>query len=352
MSATPSISTRKSPRHDPAIAPPPVTEESREEEEEEEEESSESSDNEESSDFKIFKEIMKNKETRDKILRAMESASKPKKTEKKVNFSNAIRTLANSPKLTTENWHSWRRGFILSIKGIGDAEQYIQGKFKPGDEEYSQKVDNDIVRCIQISIDTTVPHNVNHIITQGPNEESQSAYEIYKQLERELTRMDEYKKSQTLEQLSRLKMKGFDIREYIREMNDIITQALAIGQVIRDIVKLTHINNATAKIFRFQNTLENLRVNGRGQDYQYICQVLIAGQDNMEKIQMNNKTQIHRTNIVQETPNTELYWKGKRDSRYPEKPALCYNCGKPGHIARVCKEEKTHATVPYDKKDE
>jgi hypothetical protein len=84
--------------------------------------------------------------------------------------------------------------------------------------------------------------------------------------------------------------------------------------------------------------------------------MLIATQIDIERAQPNEKSLIHRAHAAYRNGNDEqkpeLYWKGKRDAQFPDRRATCYNCGKPGHIARVCSEEKAQDAAPDTKKVE
>ena len=111
-----------------------------------------------------------------------------------------------------------------------------------------------------------------------------------------------------------------------------------------------------SKIFKYKTVLESIRIMNRGEDFIYRCKMLIATQDDIERAQPHEKSLIHRAHAAyrdgKDEQSQELYWRGKRNAQFPDRRATCYNCGKPGHIARVCSEERAQDATPHAKKVE
>ena len=116
-------------------------------------------------------------------------------------------------------------------------------------------------------------------------------------------------------------MKGSDVKGYIRQLDDIISQGLAVGQITPEEVKLSHLIRVAQKVFTFKNSINMLKIAGQGKNYRIICQTLISNQEEMELIQPRMNAPMLRANVAQ-SDRSELYWKGKRDPAHPEKPAV------------------------------
>jgi hypothetical protein len=283
------------------------------------------------------------------LIRAVASLTNEKR---RVDFSNVNKQLASNPKLTMENWHSWNQTFRMLVKSKHQSLKYLSGELSKGHPNYNRKVDEALAQAIITSCDKESIRGVGHLVMRGPNDEEWDAGTLYQMLERELTMHDRYVASQIRTDLSSLAVRGTDVKGYIQEIDALAAKGLAVGTLIDDGTKLTLLMGATRRIYTFERTIHALKANGNLSSYRTVAEALIADQDDIERRSQNRITSPQHARVAVEGQHPEGYWKGRRDSRYPDRPASCYNCGKVGHIAKVCKspKKKNDDTTPSDDK--
>lgn len=265
----------------------------------------------------------------------------PKKSARKISYSDIIKQLVTRPKLNMDNWHQWNQAFRMLVETKYSSLKYLNGDIKKGHRRYDKTVDKSLTQVIITGCDVEGIRGVGHIIMRGPDDGTWNALELYKALETELTIHDKYIKGKIQTDLPTLTIKGTDVKRYIKEVDALVARALAVGTLIGESQKMSLLIGAASKIYSFERTIHSLKVTGNLTTYRSVAEALISDQDDIEARIQCRPTGPQHARAATETQHSEGYWKGKRDPRFPDRPAVCYNCGKTGHISKMCKSPRS-----------
>lgn len=284
----------------------------------------------------------------------------PAKKMKGVIPKHLVNNMLNVPKLTVRNFTLWDqmiRRYLIQVKGAID---HLDGKIKPGDKRYNVSLAIHIQSVLNDSCAWSGHDNVAHIII---NTEPANLAMFYASIKTECSVSTDTSVAEVTGKIAKLNLEGFNVRKYCEELDKLIMIGKTIGRTYTDDEKIGILTIACKNIHTYSDKLEWISMTSKARSYEETKRFLYNAQDRIEARVPNRGTarvaeldgdiangfmvnnyaanNYHATNYQrQEISNEErerLYNRGKKDPLKPGQQALCYNCGKPNHIAKNCR---------------
>lgn len=255
--------------------------------------------------------------------------------------------IKRAPKLNQRNFHSWLIDFKSSMQCAPEAYSLIFDEQKPvGD--WVDRLDQRLIVVLRSACDREGVHNVRFII-DAEQEYNKSARAMFAKLKSELTKNDRRVATQVMDRLANIKMVNNDVHAFIMEIEELAMIGSQVGKEINDDLKVSTLRTHTQYVQSYRTVWNHLRSACQVDDWPAAvaaCEAkqfsdesdpytrggrnaaLLVGEGSSSKRLTDNKGN--------QIDNQDAYSRGARDPRKPNEEPKCYNCDKPGHIARNC----------------
>lgn len=244
-----------------------------------------------------------------------------------------LKAIGNGPKLNSLNWHAWNQHVQISLKRLPVALAILNGDLTDGMPNYCQTTEGLLMNEINGAIEFEGP--VRSLMTKRLGTEAWTVGDLYKHLQRNLTKNDAIILGNLDDMVANVRMFGNDVTKLCEDLDGLWARALTVNKDLGEPLKISTLKAQVRTHSVYGPVLKMLRISGKANDYVHVAQTLIA-----EQVELELRPTLRTARVATESQHGNS-WRGRRDPNRPNEPARCYRCNERGHIRRDCPNRDT-----------